>query len=179
MQLSHNACICSLNAVHLQKLISIGLMIAMVALLLLIWGLVDNELNTSEQFAAAAEKWCWVAPTRAPPAGREKSLCCSAQCFSGHTWNTLFSFGAHYTKGRVWAGESPQKDHRNDQTTGRLWGKPERTGFVQPSERKAWKDLITMFLHVKARITPFLGGVTWKIWEVTGTSYSWEDSNWT
>lgn len=61
----------------------------------------------SEQFAAAAEKGCWLAPKRASPARREKSLCHSAQCLPGHTWNTLLSFGSHYTKKKCMGWREP------------------------------------------------------------------------
>lgn len=178
MQLSHNACICSLNAVRLQKLISIGLMITMVASLSLIWSLLDKKLNKSEQFAAAAEKRCWVASMRASPARRNHcaTLLSARQATPGILCSVL---APTIQKRSAWAGESPQKCHKDDQMTGRLWGKPERTRFAQPSEKKVWKDLFTMFLYLKVKITPFLQGVIWKIWGVMGPSYSWEDSNWT
>lgn len=129
MQLSHNACICSLNAVHVQKLISIGLMITMVALLLLIWSLVERKLTMSEHFAATAEEGCWVAPMRVSPARREKSLCHSAPCFPGHIWNTLFSFGPHYTKKKCMGWR--------ESTEG-----PQRWPDNWKAVRKAWKDTV-------------------------------------
>lgn len=179
MQFSHNACICSLNAVHLQKLMSIGLTITMVALLLLIWNLVEKKPNMSGQFAAAAEKGCWVVPMKASRARREKSLRQSAQCLSGRTWNTVISFGSYYTKKKCmgWreSAEGPQRWPNDWKAVRKAW----EDQVSQPSEKKAWKDLITMFLYLKAKITPFLQGITQKIWGVMGTSYSWEDSNWT
>lgn len=179
VQLSPNACTCSLNAAHLQKLISIGLMITMVALLLFLWSLVDNKLNTSEQFAAAAEKGCW-APPRRHHQQAERNHCATLLSACRATPGMLCSvLVPTIQKISVEAGESSQKGHKGDQMTARLRGKPERTGFVQPSEKKAWKDLITVFLYLKAKITPFLQVVTWEIWEVMATSNSWETSKWT
>lgn len=56
---------------------------------------------------------CWPATTHASPAGMKKSLSCPTQCFSGHTWNTAFTFGPCYTK-NMWTDcrgsrEGPQK----------------------------------------------------------------------
>ena len=77
--------------------------------------LVGNKLNTSEQCAAVAKQanrmlGCIHKGMTSPD---KESLSHSTQCLSGHTWNTVFSFGPCYTKS-VWTGwrgsrEGPQR----------------------------------------------------------------------
>lgn len=76
-----------------------------------------------------------VASTRASPADIKMSL----SHLSGHTWNTMFSFGPHYAKRYGQLGEGPEKGQKGDQRIGKpaITEKAGRTGFAQPWEKKA------------------------------------------
>ncbi|KAK4816778.1 hypothetical protein QYF61_022890 [Mycteria americana] len=77
--------------------------------------LVDNQLNMSEQCAAVAKKANrMLGCTNKSITSRDKeALSHSTQHLSGHTWNTVFSFGPRYAK-KMWTGwrgsrEGPQR----------------------------------------------------------------------
>lgn len=57
----------------------------------------------------------------------------------GHIW-ILCWFGPYCEKRCGQAAEDPEKDHKEDQKTGRpvTWGKAVKTGFVQPWKKKPY-----------------------------------------
>lgn len=84
-------------------------------------------------------RWRWAASTRAFPAETKKSLTHPTQHLSGHTWNTAVSFGDHYTK-KIWRGWTGSREGRqrwSKERAATIEGRAERTGFVQPWEKKA------------------------------------------
>lgn len=82
-------------------------------------------------------------------------------------------------------GEAPEMGHKDDQNSGKpaMWRKAGRTWFYQPWEKKTGGTLSPYFSIQKVatneRKNPFLKWVTWKRWQMMGTSYSYRDSNWT
>lgn len=103
----------------------------------------------------------------------------SLQYYEWQAWNTAFRFGPCYKKGCGLAGQSPERDHKDEQRRGKpgMWEKAERTW-----EKMAGGDNFTMFLYLKDSNkdqTPFYKGVIWKRWGVMGTSNSWGESSWT
>lgn len=72
------------------------------------------------------------------------------------------------------AGEGPESGQGDDPSTGKLpcEEKLRELSLLRSWEKKAEGDVLSLCSY-KEIMTPFLQGVTWKRWEVMGTSYSW------
>lgn len=130
--------------------------------------LVGSKLTVSEQCAAPAKKASRVlgSPATASPAEINKPLCHSAQGLSGHTCDTEFSFAPTIQKDVDRLERVPRKATKmiSDWEVA-MWGKTERTGFVQPREGEALSPCSsTERLATKKMETPsFYKELHWKI----------------
>lgn len=92
--------------------------------------LVDNKLNMSEHFAAAAKKGNRVLGY--VNKGSTSRGYSTLHYLSGHTSNTVLSFGPCSLEKEGQAGVGPKEGHKDNQRIGELaiGGKTETTGFV-------------------------------------------------
>lgn len=121
----------------------------------------DDTKQNEEVDTSGAGK---PAPTWASPAEMKKELCHSTHCVQ------LCSPPEKKRCGQ--AGECPESGQEDDLNIGKL---PCEEKLRELNLLSSWekKGEVLSLCNYEEIVNPFLQGVTWKRWGVTGTSFSW------